>query len=95
MDKVAGLGSLVGYGPCEIHHMYGGTAQIKGVGNIGHWAILCLTKDHHMILTNQGRLAFEQVTGHTEVELFEKTCSRMEELPFSQEIYDAIMEYHK
>jgi len=95
MSQVAGLGPLVSYGPTEIHHLYGCTAQLKSVGNIGHWAIICITRDHHLILDNQGRKAFEKVTGHTEKELFAKTCSRMEELPFSEEIYQAIMEWHR
>ena len=95
MSKVAGLGPMVGYGPTEIHHLHGCTAQIKGIGNIGHWAVICLTRDHHLILDNHGRMAFEKVTGHTEKEIFEKTCSRMEKLPFSDEIYNEIMRYHK
>jgi len=95
MSKVAGLGPIVGYGPTEIHHLYGCTCQVKSVGNIGHWAIICLTKEHHMILDNKGKREFEKVTGHTEKELFVKTCSRMEDLPFSVEVYNEILRYHK
>lgn len=95
MGKVAGLGSLIGYGKTEIHHPIGKAARIKGVGNIGNWFVICITRDHHLILHAQGRKAFEKVTGHSEKELFEKTCSRMEKLPFSQEIYNEIMKYHK
>jgi len=95
-DKVIGLGSLIGYGPTELHHFLGGgTTQVKGIGNLGWWAIICITRDHHLIRHSQGRKAFEKATGHTEKELFEKTCSRMEELPFSDEIYNEIMRYHK
>jgi len=94
-EKVIGLGSLVGYGPVEIHHLYGGTCQIKGVGNIGWWACILLTKDHHLLLHTQGRKAFEKETGYTEKEIFEKTCDRMEELPFSVEVYNEILRYHK
>ncbi len=94
-EKVIGLGPLVGYGAVELHHFLGGTTQVKGIGNLGWWAIILLTKDHHLIRHRQGRKAFEKVTGHTEKELFEKTCDRMEELPFSNEIYEAILRYHK
>jgi len=95
MDMVAGLGPLVGWGETELHHFLPATTQIKGIGNIGHYSIICITRDHHLILHNQGRKAFEKVTGHTEKELFEKTCSRMEDVPFSVEVYNEILRYHK
>lgn len=32
----------------EIHHIFGRTAKIKGVGNIGHWGIIAMPPDHDL-----------------------------------------------
>ena len=36
----------------QIHHMLGRTAKVKGVGNIGHWAILPLSWRFHDVHSN-------------------------------------------
>ena len=47
-DAVRASGSILsGLAAVEIHHIYGRTTKIKGVGNIGHAAILALDHVEH------------------------------------------------
>lgn len=96
IQTVAGLGPLGNYGHVELDHFLGGaTIQIKGIGNIGHWAIIPISTEDHRIRTLKGRKAFEEATGKTAKGMFIEVCKRIEDLPFNVEIYNAILDYHK
>lgn len=83
------------YGPVQIDHFLGGaTIQVKGIGNLGHWAIIPISAEDHL-LRARSRKAFEEATGKTAKEMFIEVCKRIEDLPFSAEVYNAILEYHK
>jgi len=59
MSQVADLGCVVtGSSACQIHHPFGRTAQVKGVGNIGHWFIIPLMALSHAQI-DQGKLGLQ------------------------------------
>ena len=92
---MAGLGPMGNYGPVQLDHFLGGaTIQVKGVGNIGHWAIIPISAEDHL-LRARSRKAFEKATGKTAKEIFAEVCKRVKERPFSDEIYHEILRYHK
>ena len=95
MATVAGLGPMGTYGRVELHHFLGATTQVKGIGNLGHWAIIPISAGDHFVRHNVGRAGFEYATGKTETGIFIELCKRIEDLPFSVEIYNAILDYHK
>ena len=86
METVAGLGPMGNYGHVELHHFLGATTQVKGVGNLGHWAIIPISAEDHFVRHNQGPRSFEHVTGKTEKGIFIEVCKRVEDLPFGIEI---------
>ena len=92
---VRSLGPLGNYGPVEVHHFLGATTQVKGIGNIGHFALIPISHEDHLIRHLKGRRAFEEATGKTEKGLFIEVCKRIEELPFGVELYTAILDYHR
>ena len=95
MQTVAGLGPMGNYGHVELDHFLGGaTIQIKGIGNIGHWAIIPISTEDHL-LRARSRKAFEEATGKTAKGIFIEVCKRIEDLPFGIEIYNSILDYHK
>ncbi len=91
-EAVRGLGSIISGQPALIHHMFGQSCSLKSVGNIGHFSLLPLTDEEHKFRHSDKKL-FEALYG-TEKELFAKVCERVE-APFSEEIYNEIMRYHK
>jgi len=93
LDLVAGSGSIVDYAPCVIHHMWGATAQVKGVGNIGHWSLLPLTPYQHD-LYHHDRTEFERRYGGQK-ELFLKLIRRFRDMPFEDDVLRAILSYHR
>ncbi len=95
METVAGLGPLGTYGRVELHHFLSATTQVKGIGNIGHFAIIPISHEDHLIRHLKGRRAFEEATGKTEKGIFIEVCKRIEDLPFGVEIYNAILDYHR
>jgi len=95
LDKVAGLGPIGNYGPVELHHFLPATTQVKGIGNIGHFSIIPISREDHLTRHLKGRLAFKEATGKTEKEMFIEVCKRVEDLPFGNDIYSAILDYHK
>ena len=107
-DLIANEGSVISRSrPVFLHHPEGAMAKIKSVGNIGHWYVIPLAYDEHYAL-HRGDLyplftSFEHWTGRDcgdmsrrefEKHLFARMCKKFV-LPFSDEIYQAIMEYTK
>ena len=107
-DLIANEGSVISrYRPIIIHHPEGATARVKPVGNIGHWYVIPLAHDEHMALhRNDLKPLFDSHEDWTgcdchdmtrrefEKHLFARMCKKFV-LPFSGQIYQAIMEYTK
>lgn len=99
-ELVRGLGSIIDYGPAEIHHPAGRTAKHNKV-DIGHWWVLPLTKPLHRLLdddkTEFDRRAFGfPLVGRWDAEklLFQKVLARLEISP-PDEVIEAIMDYRR
>ena len=97
LNDAADIGCLNDGRPCQIHHMFGETAQVKidlVSENIGQWAINPLCPEcHKAIETNSDRRGEEKRN-------FETLCAwwtriHQKPLPFSDKIYTAIMEYSR
>ena len=59
MGTVAAIGCIVtGSSACQIHHPFGRTASVKGVGNLGHWLIIGLHPLSHAQI-DQGKLGLQ------------------------------------
>ena len=84
------------YPGSEIHHLYGASAQVKIAlvsTNIGHWAIIALDESMHKeIHASAARKGLENMTYILQMRVY---VAEHGEVPFSEEIYDAILAYHK
>ncbi len=84
------------YPGSEIHHLYGASAKVKinlVSTNIGHWAIIALDEDMHRTLhASEARRGLENMTYILQMRVY---VAEHGEVPFSEEIYDAILAYHK
>lgn len=94
-EDVRALGSAIsGMTPCEIHHCAGRTAKHNKI-HVGHWWILPLTKSEHDEVPTwaHGRKEREKY-------LFDWVCRKYRiryrrDVPFGDEVYNAIMGYRK
>jgi hypothetical protein len=96
-EDVRLLGSIVSVKNAVIHHMYGRTARFNKI-DIGHWAILPLSPEEH-VQFHAGKKSFESLNG-SQKELFRTVCGLYRrrydrDLPFDENVYEAIMEYRR
>ena len=99
LEAVVKLGSVVSGGPSQIHHCVGRKAKHNKIA-IGHWWIIPLTHDEHLVrLHGQGetfgyesRKAFEKDKFLSEV--YRPLRDRLDIVP-PVEVIQAITDYHR
>jgi len=96
-----------GFNMIQVHHIWGRETKVKGVGNIGHWAILPIWFCLHDVSSNNPynityhKKAFEDKYG-TQAYRFEMLCHQAyndesfdsEDLP-PDEVIEAIVNYRR
>ena len=85
------------YPGSEIHHLYGASARVKidlVSTNVGHWAIIAMLPNHDEMIKALGgnRREYEKETWIIQMGVY---LVEHGELPFAEEIYKAILGYHK
>ena len=93
-ERVRKLGSIIDGDDAVIHHAVGATGKHNKVA-IGHYWVIPLTQEQHLALHagetfgRDSRKAFEK-------ESFTDVCQRLyPDDIITDEIYDAIMDYHR
>jgi len=93
-DAVRVQGCAITGSPGVIHHFLGRATKVKYIGNLGFWALLPLTDELHKERHHIGKTMWEDKYQPEKV-LWLRMLQRFQDLPFSDEIYDAILNYSK